>query len=369
MKTLKKIAKVFLYILGGTFVIILGLAAFLWIKSPGKIDRIRGSDGKVIEGSISAIEKIKLGGLEQYLIIRGADTTKPVMLFLHGGPGSPEAAFMKHFNPDIERDFIMVYWEQRGAGKSYSRNIPAETMTMEQFISDTRELSEYLIERFDQEKIHLMGHSWGSLLGILTAYEYPELYHAFFGIGQVGDQYLGEQVSLQWVREQALERNDNSAIKELSKLSFPGSDASDDEWIEYLMAQRVFVNRFGGGTLHEVHGMWPVIKIVLNSRIYTLGEKLNFMNAGMFSLEHLWLDVVNINLFDHIDSMKVPVYIFHGIHDYTTPYLVAKDFFDQLKAPHKGFYTFTNSAHSPVMEEVAKFNSIVKEIAEGFEIL
>jgi fermentation-respiration switch protein FrsA (DUF1100 family) len=110
------------------------------------------------------------------------------------------------------------------------------------------------------------------------------------------------------------------------------------------MAERKYVNRYGGGTTREMPGMWPLIKIVLNSGIYTLSEKLNFMNANMFSLENLWLDVVNTNLFNEIDSMRVPVYIFHGTHDYTTPYSVAKEFYKQLKAPQKDFFTFENSA-------------------------
>jgi fermentation-respiration switch protein FrsA (DUF1100 family) len=109
-------------------------------------------------------------------------------------------------------------------------------------------------------------------------------------------------------------------------------------------------------------GMWPVIKMVLNTKEYTFGEKMSFMSASLFSLEHLWPEVINKNLFNHIDSMQVPVYIFQGIHDYQAPYSVAKDFFDQLKAPQKVFFTFKNSAHSPIMEEVDKFNSIVREI-------
>ena len=137
--------------------------------------------GKTLSGSISTIERITLGGQEQYLIIRGADTSKPVMLFLHGGPGSPETAFMKKTNLAIEKDFIMVYWEQRGAGKSYSKNMQPESMNIPQFVSDTRELSEYLAARFKQDKIYLMGHSWGSFLGIVTAYQHPELFHSYFG--------------------------------------------------------------------------------------------------------------------------------------------------------------------------------------------
>ena len=358
----KKIIKVSLYIIGGILTLVLGLVAALWIISPGKADPITGPDGNQLGGSISVIEKITLGGQDQYLIIRGADSTKPVILFLHGGPGSPEIAFMKHYNRDIEKDFVMVYWEQRGAGKSYSKDIPAESMNMAQFISDTRELSEYLIERFDQERIYIMGHSWGSLLGILTAYNHPELFRAYFGIGLASYQFKGEQISYEWVQEQALMHNDKKSIKALDRLSFPDSLARNDVWIDYLMNQRKYVNKYRGGTTRDITGMWPLVKIVLKTSEYTTGEKLNFMNGSMFSLKHMWNEVINANLLNDIDSMQVPVYIFHGKHDYTTPYSVAKEFFNQLKAPQKEFFSFENSAHSPVMEEVEKFNSIVKEI-------
>ncbi|TVR70664.1 MAG: alpha/beta hydrolase [Marinilabiliales bacterium] len=362
----KRIIRVSLYIIGGISATVLGLFVALWIISPGKPEPLTGPDGNPLEGSISVIEKISLGGLDQYLIIRGADSTKPVMLFLHGGPGSPEAAFMKHFNPGIEKDFVMVYWEQRGAGKSWSRDIPVESMNMRQFISDTRELSEYLSERFKQDRIYIMGHSWGSLLGILAAREHPELYRAYFGIGQVADQFIGEQISFEWAKEEARNHNDKKAAETLAGLSFPDLNASGKEWIDYMTEQRIYVNKFGGGTTRDITGMWPLIRIVFKTRDYTIGDKLNFMNGSMFSLEHMWNEVIQTNLFNEIDSMQVPVYIFHGKYDFTTPYSVAKDFYDQLKAPEKGFFTFENSAHSPVFEEVEKFNSIVREITQKY---
>lgn len=156
-KTLKKIGKVLLYIVGVLLIVLLIITAFLWIKSPGKAQPITDAQGQVIPGSISTIEKVMLGGVEQYLIIRGADSTKPVMLFLHGGPGSPEYPFIRTTNPDLEKDFVMVYWEQRGAGKSYSKDLDVKSMTLAQMISDTRELSQILAARFGQEKIYLMG--------------------------------------------------------------------------------------------------------------------------------------------------------------------------------------------------------------------
>jgi pimeloyl-ACP methyl ester carboxylesterase len=341
--------------------ILLILAFLLWQKSPGIAEPITDMQGKPLAGSISSIEKIQLGGIDQYLIIRGSDSTKPVMLFLHGGPGSPELAFLKKTNTDIEKDFVMVYWEQRGAGKSYSSDIPAETMNMEQFISDTRDLSIILANRFKKEKIYLMGHSWGSFLGIQTAHKYPELYYAYFGIGQVCHQYKGEKISFDWIKEQAVLQNDSSAIKKLAGMAFPDSLAPIKSWMDYLMPQRNFVTKYGGGVTHEMTSMWPVLKMVIDAPEYSFSEKIKAMKGSLFSLETLWPVVINTNLFNEIDSMALPVYIFQGKYDYQTPYALAKEFFDQLKAPEKEFYSFENSAHSPMMEEVDKFNRIIRE--------
>lgn len=360
----KKILKTMLYFVATIALVLILATITLWVKSPGVSKQFADSEDNPLEGSISVIEKVALGGQEQYIVIRGADTSKPIMLFLHGGPGSPEVAFVKHYNPDIESDYVMVYWEQRGAGKSYSKSIPAGSMNLNQMISDTRELSEYLTHRFNREKIFLMGHSWGSLLGIITAYKHPELYHAYFGIGQVCHQFKGEKISYKWALAQAIERNDTKSIKTLKKLTLPDSTASIDKWLKYLMMERRYVNLYGGGTTREIRGMWPLVKLVMNSGIYTMSEKLNFMNASMFSLEHLWMDVIDTNLFHEIDSMSVPTYIFHGKFDYTTPYPLANDFYQQLKAPQKSFFSFENSAHSPIMEEPEKFNAILRELTD-----
>ncbi len=354
---MKTIITIMLYSIGLLVTVLVVTAVLLWMKSPGVSKPIPGA-----ENSISSIEKVVLGGLEQYVIIRGVDANKPVMLFLHGGPGSPEVAFVKHFNPDIEKDYVMVYWEQRGSGKSYSKNIDPTTMNIEQMIADTRELSEYLIRRFEREKIFVMGHSWGSFLGILTAYHYPELFHAYIGIGQVCDQFKGEQLSYDWTLNQAMERNDINAVKMLQKLNFPDSTANIDNWIDYVMVERRYVNRYGGGTTRDITTMWPLVKLVLNSEMYTVGEKMQFMNGSMFSLRSMWMDVINTNLFNEIDSMRLPVYILHGQYDYTTPYPLAKEFYNQLIAPEKEFFSFEHSAHSPILEEPEKFNEILREL-------
>jgi pimeloyl-ACP methyl ester carboxylesterase len=272
---------------------------------------------------------------------------------------------MKERNRLIENDFVMVYWEQRGAGKSYHSNVPSESMNLEQFIIDAGELSQYLIKRFKKDKIYIMGHSWGSLLGILTANKYPEHFHAYFGIGQIAHQYKGELVSFEWAKEQAQLHNDEKAIRELAGLSFPDSLASNAAWDEFLGVERSYVMKFGGGATHEMRGILPLVKMIFLTHEYTIREKIGYLKGSDFSVKYLWPEVINTNLFNEIDSMQVPVYILQGLFDYQTPYPVAREFFDHLKAPAKEFFIFENSAHSPNMEEVEKFNSIVRELARN----
>ncbi len=354
---MKKLLKILFAILLSLIILVL----VMWVKSPGTTEPITDLQGEVIPNSISTIEKVIIGGIEQTLIIRGRNKSKPVILFLHGGPGSPEIAFVRAVDQPIEDDFVMVYWEQRGAGKSYSSDMTGEYMTIEQFIADTKELSELLAKRFNQEKIYIMGHSWGSLLGILTAQKYPELYYAYFGIGQVCNQYEGERVSLEWVRAQAQELNDEEAIEELAEISLPDFPGTSDDWLNYLRVQRGYVNKFGGGAAHNETSNWAILKMLFDAKEYTLKEKVNIIPATLFSLKHLFPDVMENNLFNEPDSMQIPVYIFQGKYDYQTPTVLAKDFYDQLKAPQKEFFLFENSAHSPIYEEIEKFNSIIKE--------
>jgi len=364
-KMLIRIIKALIYIISGLLIIVVTFVIIFWFKSPGISDPIKDMSGKVIEGSISTIEEVMINNQEQYLVIRGVDSSKPVMLFVHGGPGFPETSSMKKLNKAIEKDFVMVYWEQRGAGKSYSKDILAESLTIEQLVNDTKMVSEYIIKQFGREKIFILGHSWGSYLAISAAYKYPDLYHSYFGVSMISDQYKGEQIGFEWVKEEANKRNDQAALKMLSETSFPDLMASGQEWWDYLGIQRRFLNKYGAGVAYEMTSVGPFMKMFLGAKEYTLREKMNSMSGMMLSMENLWPEMIQTNL-NYIDSMQLPVYIFQGVHDRQAPFSVAKDFFDRIKAPEKEFYSFENSAHSPLVEEVTKFNSIVREKAEEY---
>jgi len=316
---------------------------------------------------LHSTEKLYLGGVEQYIIIRADDITKPVILFLHGGPGVPEYFIMKKETKELEKNFVMVYWEQRGAGKSYCKDKSKCNLTTEQLIEDTRELSLILSKKFKQEKIYIMGHSWGSMLGLLTVSKYPELFFAYMGIGQVTNQYEAEKESLIWVRERALELSDKRGLKNLNKLILPEPLADVKEWDNYLRIHRKYLLKYGG-TYHKKVSMIKLLKDFIFASEYNLKEKIMLIPSAFYSLKCLWHDVVTTDFFIKVTSVEVPVYIFQGVHDYQVSYNLAKSYFNNLKAPDKKFISFENSAHSPLTEEYERFNKAVINIVKDSNV-
>ena len=313
--------------------------------------------------SINSVEQLELCGVKQYIIVQSEDTTKPLILFLHGGPGVPEYFIMKEENRTLQKHFIMVYWEQRGAGKSYCRDKKNCHLTTKQLIEDTKELSKYLAERFNKEKIYIMGHSWGSMLGLLTVQKYPEFFYAYLGIGQVTNQYEAEKESLKWVKSRAIELNDKRGINKLNILNLPKPLADVKEWDSYLRIHRKYLLKYGG-TYHQKVSMLKFLKDFLFASEYTLKDRIMFIPSAFYSLKCLWHDVVSTNFHEDVLSVDVPVYIFQGMCDYQVSYRLAKEYFDKLEAPKKEFFTFKNSAHSPIIEEYERFNGIVIDRCE-----
>lgn len=189
----------------------------------------RDLKGEVVSGSIAVVEEITLGGLEQHIVIRGKDVTKPVLLFLHGGPGGAHSPFIKYLHTrEMEENFIVVEWDQRGAGKSYSKTLTEEDMKVEHFITDTIELTNHLRARFEQDKIFMLGHSWGSALGFMTIARTPELYHAYIGAGEAAHWNKRQQISYDWAYEKAKADNNDKAVTELEAiLPFDPTDQAD----------------------------------------------------------------------------------------------------------------------------------------------
>jgi pimeloyl-ACP methyl ester carboxylesterase len=152
-----------LYIL----IILCLLITVLWFI-PSYTSPIKDRYGKPLKGSIASLESLFIGKVKQWILIRGKDFDNPVLLFLHGGPGTSEMCLLREYTAELEKDFVVVTWDQRSAGKSFAAKDPATSMNIDTFVSDTHELTNYLLYRFNKEKIFLMGHSWGTVVGVLT---------------------------------------------------------------------------------------------------------------------------------------------------------------------------------------------------------
>jgi pimeloyl-ACP methyl ester carboxylesterase len=320
----------------------------------GSTPSIPGTD------SLAKIEYVHLGDLEQCVVIRTKDIHLPVLLFLHGGPGTPETAWLNHFNANLEDHFVVTAWEMRGGGKSYHPDIPPETMTLQQLIRDCHELTGYLKKRFHQQKIYLVGHSFGTLLGTLVAHQYPEDYHAYIGIGQIANTAESEKLSYEWALATAKQLQNRKAIKELESIGSP-ENGIFKAGKPAVHIERTWVREFGG-TFHGKSAMPIHIKEILASPIYTLWDVLHYFQGEKFSLQYLWEDVITTDFYERMRHFDIPIYICQGIYDYQTVYSVAKKYFDSIHAPQKEFFTFGNSAHGTLFEEPEKFLAIMQQI-------
>jgi len=340
---IKKIVKIIflvLLIFGGIF------GCLLVIMRP-HTPPIKDDRGKVIPGSIASLEKVKLGGLEQWINIRGRDSTGPVVLFLHGGPGMPMMYLAHKFQRSMEEHFVCVQWDQRGAGKSYSKKVPAESLSVEQILADAAGLTLYLRERFNKEKIYLVGHSWGTYVGILLVKRYPKLFGAYVSMGQVVDDMKGREIADSFIREQAHKAGNQDALDEMAE----NPDGFREKWLFAF-----------GGELYAETSYTPFIMAGLKSPEYGLFDIQKVAKGSSYSSQHMTYDAIKGTILENIHSVDVPVYFFTRRHDYTTPFALIELFFEKLEAPSKRLIWFDKSAHFPFYEEPERFSQKMVDI-------
>ena len=165
------------------------------MKQSGNTPPVRGPKGETLAGSIAEVNYVNIGRIDQWVMIRGESLTNPPLVILHGGPGFSDTPFLRKYNTALEKSFTVIYWDQRGTGKSFDRRIPISSMRLEQFISDLDELVEKLRSRLSKRKVVFFGHSWGSVLGVLYAARFSDKVAAYVGSGQVGDWAAAEAAS------------------------------------------------------------------------------------------------------------------------------------------------------------------------------
>jgi pimeloyl-ACP methyl ester carboxylesterase len=313
--------------------------------------------GQRIPGSVATMTDVPIGGVRQRLWFRSVDVQLPAVILLHGGPGASEAALFRHFNSDLEHQFLMVYWEQRGAGRSYRSSIPRESMTIERFVRDLDEVVELVRQRFQKAKVVLLGHSWGSALGILYAARYPEKVAAYVGVGQVADMREGERLSYDFARTEATRRGDRRALEALDRIGPPPHS------VDEMLTSRKWVERFGGA-FHSNLSTGKLIWAALRTDEANLIDLINFGRGNRFSLTHLWSEFREFDVDQELTSFATPVIFFLGRHDWEVPSVLAARYFERIRAPHKHLVWFERSAHNPPFEEQELFNRTFAEVVQ-----
>ncbi len=300
--------------------------------------------------SVSSLERQEIGGVQQWILVRGQDRTKPVLLFLHGGPGMP-AMFLAHaFQRELEGDFVVVHWDRRGAGKSFDAAAQTTTLSVSQTLEDTYELTRTLRARFHQERIYLVGHSWGSYLGLLAVQRHPEYYAAFVGMGQLaGTRAEVDSLRRELVHQAATRIGD----KELRARAEDATRAITEDDLFHA-----------GGQLYASRSFWPILMTGLRASEYTLRDALNVKRGADLVARRMKYDVVPKPLEGEVHEVGVPVFFFLGRHDFNTPSALAAEYLDRLKAPLKGLVWFEESAHFPFFEQADLFRREMVRVAQ-----
>lgn len=316
------------------------------------------ASNRITAPGIDLMETVEIGGVKQVLYFRGEDIENPVILYLHGGPGSPYIPSIHGFQYDLEKDFTFVQWDQRNTGKTFRLNDPdyvLETLSLERAIEDAYEITRYIKQKLNKDKIVIIGHSWGSVLGTALVQKYPQEYSAYIGIGQVINMRENERVGYRAVLDTAREagnKNDISALEALAP--YPPPIPYSESFIDMIIKVRGIQGKYGVASVFDLN----ILFLMFTSPYYSLGEIMIPLN----SVKKLqYQEPLMRFLFDEYDihdfgvTYDIPVFYIMGENDYNTPYPLAKEFFEEILAPKKIFFTIHEAGHEPMLDNKAEF--------------
>ncbi|RVT51289.1 alpha/beta fold hydrolase [Rubrivivax albus] len=325
-----------------------------WRLAYSRTPPILDATGSVKAGSVAELIQVPIGGIHQTLLIRGHDCRRPVLLFLHGGPGGSAMPLYHLFANRLEEHFVVVLWDQRGAGKSYSPDIPAQSMTTAQLVQDCQDVARYLIDRFGCDRVLLVGHSWGTELGVLTLQQAPQLFSGYVGVSQVVSKQRAEAISMNFALEAARRAGDRKAEERLAHMEPPGYGGS----VEDLLEQRRQVSRFGG-TFFDPADDKRLFRKVFESHEYSLGDLRRLKEGSNWSLRTMWQDRLDLDMTRDVPELTVPVLFLQGRADRVTPGELVQEYLDALHAPRKRMVWFERSGHCPLFEEPDRFQQVL----------
>ncbi len=331
------------------------VALAIMIAQPARTAPVMGPDGDPLSGSIAELTTVRIGGHDQVMMIRGRSAGSPVLLYLAGGPGGTDLGAMRA-DTGLEQDFVVVTWDQRGTGKSYAALDPIESLTLEQMVKDTLEVTNYLSERFDQDKIYLAGNSWGTIIGTLAVQQHPALYHAYIGTGQMVNVRATDIMFYEDTEAWAQRTSKHELLAALRQNGLPPYEnllnyepvvSYEHDWNDYPNL----------GSSKEM----PFNLLVTEN---TLLDKVNAMRGLLDTFSVLYPQLQDFDFRKSVTSLDVPVYIVIGAHEARGRAVLAREWFDRLEAPSKEMVVFEHSGHRPLFEEPAVFASTMRRVLE-----
>ena len=318
------------------------------VRRLGRTRSFRGVNRKLVAGSIAEVGYLGIGGVDQWVMIRGRSRANPPLILLHGGPGMPETGFFRFFNAPLEDVFTVVYWEQRGSGRSFAHSIPRSSMTVERFVADLDELVEAVRDRVGSEKVAILGHSWGSVLGALYCHRFPEKVAAYVGAAQIGNWPAAEASSYASALANARRLDDRKAIRKLEAIGPPPYD-----W-RSVFTERTLVQRLDGQL--NARTLWTMAQILRRTEVSII-DLPDLVRGFRFTFEAMWPEVSVVNLVDLVPALQMPVFFFLARKDHFVPAETSVAYHDALTAPSKSVVWFEESGHELFADEPAKFNA------------
>lgn len=364
----KKVLKMILIFVLTIFSLVVVLFIVILIQSTGKPDPFLDKSGKLLKNSLSEKIFVEIGGVQQGMFIMSKNIENPVLLYVHGGPAFPNYFLIDKYKPGLEDYFTVCYWEQRGGGLSFTPEVSLESMNFEQLTFDAIEVTNYLRKRFSKDKIYIMAHSGGTPIALKAVYKSPELYVAYMAMAQITNQKESEKIAYKYMIDEFSRKGNKKDESDLKKFDVLKSDSNIMPFYKSVIRDKT-MHELGIGTMHNMNSIfWDIFIPVWTCKAYTLTEKINIWKSKFSFLPktNLIKELLSIDFTQEIGKIEIPVYFFSGKYDLTVNVDLSRAYYKKLKAPKKGFYTFSKSAHSPLFEEPDRFKEILEnDILKG----
>ncbi|MBX3348728.1 MAG: alpha/beta hydrolase [Nitrospira sp.] len=304
-------------------------------------------------GPIQQSEYLPVDGAQLFLQTRGEHRGAPVLLWLHGGPGGAERPLFRYFNGELERHFVVVYWDQRGAGRSFDSDADPHQLTVARHLADLGAVVDHLRQTLGQNKIILVGHSWGSMLGLLYSQQHPEKVSAYIGVAQIVSWLKTQHTAHEFASFAATAQQDDAILTRLRTLGPPPYSTSDQQ-----MAMESVIDKYGG-SFHQKPCQFCVILRAMVTGLVTPWELISIHRGIHTSVDTMTLELLARDLEREVTRVEVPVVFLLGRHDRITESMVAAGYLERLSAPCKRLIWFEESAHNIPFEEPDHFNKAI----------